>query len=222
MTPERWKRLNQVLSRRQPDLTVLMDNVHKPHNLSAVLRSCDAVGVFSAHAVWPNPRVRPSMGISSGSGKWVPVQTHDSVRAAADHLHAEGFQIIAANLSADAVDFREVDYTRPTAVLLGAELTGVSDEARSVADHDIIIPMVGMVESLNVSVAAATVLYEAQRQRVGHGLYDQSRIPADDYARILFEWGHPKVAKYCQERGLPYPAVDEDGEISGPLPQSAD
>jgi tRNA (guanosine-2'-O-)-methyltransferase len=215
MTPERFHRLRAVLDRRQPDLTVLMDNVHKVHNFSAIVRSCDAVGAFEAHAVWPHRELIARHGTASGANKWVRIHTHECMADAVAELKGRGMRIYAAHLSAQAVDFRSVDYTRPTAILLGAELEGVSREAQELADGHIIIPMLGMVESLNVSVAAATVLYEAQRQRMAAGMYDRPRLDGELYRHTLFEWAHPRIAGYCRRHGLPYPELDEDGEIIG-------
>jgi tRNA (guanosine-2'-O-)-methyltransferase len=217
VTPRRWHRLRAVLDRRQPDLTVLLDNVHKPHNFSAILRTCDAVGVLTAHAVWPDARLQPNRGVASGSGKWVDIRVHPSVTAAVRHLRDAGFQILAAEPAASAVDFRRPDYTRPTAILLGAELYGLSARSLDLADRLVTIPMSGMVQSLNVSVAAAVLLFEAQRQRHAAGLYGHSRLSVSEHARLLFEWGHPNVARYCRQRGIPYPEVDDDGTIVGPL-----
>ena len=214
MTAERIQRLRHVLGRRQPDLTVLLDNVHKPHNLSAILRSCDAVGVLRVHAVWPNPRVRPSNAVAGGSGKWVPVRTHGRIEDAIETLRGQGFEVLAAHLSERAVDFREVDYTRPVCLLMGAELFGVSNRAAELADRHVVIPMQGMVESLNVSVAAATVLFEAQRQRLQAGFYDRPRLEPEVYERMLFEWAQPKVADYCRRKGLAYPSLDVDGDAA--------
>lgn len=222
MTPERHRRLRRVLDRRQPDLTVLMDNVHKEHNFAAVLRTCDAVGVLEAHGVWPNPRYQPARGVSAGSGKWVRVHTHPDLGDAITHLQQNGFRVLAATLSPRAVDFRSADYTRPTAVLVGAELTGVSEAGRALADAHIAIPMAGFVESLNVSVATAVVLYEAQRQRAAAGLYDRPRLDPDTYRRLLFEWGYPKLARRCREQGRPYPALGPEGALAEPPPAQAD
>lgn len=216
MTPQRYHRLVSVLDRRQPDLTVLMDNVHKDHNFSAVLRTCDAVGVFAAHGVWPNPRYRPSPGISAGAGKWVTVHTHPTLEEAMTALRGQGFRILAATLSARAVDYRGVDYTRPTAILVGAEKFGVSPPGLAGADGHIAIPMHGFVESLNVSVATALVLFEAQGQRLRAGLYDRPRLDPETRRRTLFEWGYPLVARACRERGLPYPELDAEGGLVDP------
>lgn len=192
-----------------------MDNVHKPHNLSAVLRTCDATGVLEAHAVWPRERLRPSKGVAGGSAKWVPVRTFPDVVGAIDTLQGRGYQVLAAHLSERARDFREVDFTRPSCILLGSELFGPSETALEKADEHIIIPMQGMVESLNVSVAAATILFEAQRQRLAAGLYATPRIDRATYDRLLFEWAQPRIAAYCKERGMNYPALDDDGDVIG-------
>ena len=215
MTPQRYRRVRQVLDRRQPDLTVLMDNVHKPHNFSAVLRSCDAVGVYEAHAVWSEPGLAPLHHTSGGSARWVRVAAHTNTSHAAAHLREHNFTIYAAHLSSSACDYRDCDYTAPSAILLGAELTGVSPGALELADQHITIPMTGMVESLNVSVAAAIILFEAQRQRLRAGLYDSSRLAQPLYQQTLFEWLHPSVAAFCKRRGLDYPVLDEAGEIVG-------
>ncbi len=218
MTPKRYAKLRSVLDRRQPDLTVLLDNVHKPHNFSAIVRSCDAVGAFEAHAVWPDPKLKPNHMSSGGTGKWVRVRVHPDLDTAVSVLRENGLQIVAAHPDEDALDFRQVDYTRPSAILLGAELDGVSDAGLRHADVRVAVPMAGMVESLNVSVAAAILLFEAQRQREAAGLYDHSRLDAEIYTRTLFEWCHPQVAAHCRRNNRPYPALDENGDILRPSP----
>ena len=214
MTRHRYLRAREVLDRRQPDLTVLLDNVHKPHNFSAILRTCDAVGVFEAHAVWPSARLRPHQGRAAGTDRWVYVRTHPGVQTAIAHLKASGHAIVAAHPTPGATDFRAIDYTRPTALLLGAELLGVSEEALALADATVLIPLAGMVPSLNVSVAAAVLLYEAQRQRAAAGLYDAPRLDPRLRHETLVEWLQPDVADYCRRMGLPFPAVEEDGTIA--------
>jgi len=212
MTAERLARFRATLDRRQPDLRVLLDGVHKPHNVSAILRTCDAVGVHQAHAVWPGERLAVHRQTSAGAGQWVRMRTHAAVGEAVASLQAEGLQVYAAHLSDQAVDFRSVDYTRPCAVLMGAELWGVSAAGAAAADAHVTIPMAGLVASLNVSVAAAVILFEAQRQRAAAGLYDRPRLDPETYHRTLFEWLHPRLAEHLRARGKPYPAVDEDGD----------
>ena len=216
VTPERIARLRRVLDRRQPDLTVVTDLVHKPRNLSAILRNCDAVGVMRVHAVLGKAEYRAFRGTAMGSHQWVDVRRESSIETALAPLRESGYQVVAAHLDAGAVDYREVDYCGPTAVLMGAERRGVSAPALALADHRISIPMVGMVASYNVSVAAGIILAEAmgQRQRAGH--YSRLRLDPATYQRLLFEWGHPAVKDFCRREGLRYPALDADGEIENP------
>jgi tRNA (guanosine-2'-O-)-methyltransferase len=123
---------------------------------------------------------------------------------------------VAAHLTSEAVDYREVDYTLPTALILGAERAGVSAEGQLAADVAITVPMVGMVESFNVSVAAGIILAEAQRQRQLAGLYDEVRIAPQEYQRLFFEWGHPAVRDFCHRENLAYPPLNDEGEIDNP------
>ncbi|ROR32315.1 tRNA (guanosine(18)-2'-O)-methyltransferase TrmH [Inmirania thermothiophila] len=212
-TERRLARIREVLARRQPDLTVVMDNVHKPHNLAAIARTCDAVGVLEVHAICREGPVSLSRKVAMGTHKWVPVRSHRSVAEAYAALRGAGFAILAADLSADARDYREVDYTRPTAIVVGAELDGISEEASRGADGRIVIPLHGMAASLNVSVATAVILYEALRQREAAGLYDAPRLDPALHQRLLVEWAYPQVAAWCRRTGRPYPALDEAGRL---------
>lgn len=214
MTPERLEKLDQVLFHRQPDLTILAENLHKPRNFSAVVRTCDAVGIHEVNVIPGEFHPRRHWHTSSGTEKWMGVRTHESMEAAATHLKSQGFRLVAAHLSEQARDFRDVDYTMPTALLLGTELFGVSEQTLEFVDQQISIPMRGMSQSLNVSVAAAIVLYEAQRQRQLAGMYDHSRMDIATRNRLRFEWLHPVVADFCQQRNLDYPALDESGDIA--------
>lgn len=219
MTPERFAKILRVLSLRQPTLSVLMDEVNKPHNFSAILRTCDAVGVLEAHAVPPQTGASgnghlPTFNATSGSAeKWVAVKTHQNTLSAVRSLQAQGMQVLATHLSQRSVDYRELDYTRPTCLLLGAEKWGVSDEAAGAADANIIVPMFGMVQSLNVSVAAATILFEAQRQRLAAGMYAERQLSDAEFERLNFEWAYPDLAPLYRERSEAYPALSEDGEL---------
>lgn len=222
MTPQRFARIRAVLAARQPDLTVVMENVHKPHNLAAIARTCDAVGVGTVHAVAPGGSA-PALGrhASSGSARWVETHTHADLAGALLAVRRQDMQVITVDVVPDARDFRDVDYTQPVALLVGAELDGLSAAARAAADVSVRIPMAGMVESLNVSVATALVLFEAQRQRHAAGMYQQSRLDDAARARMLFEWAHPEVAAWCRRQGRAYPALSEDGDIVEPLTENA-
>jgi len=193
---------------------VLMDRVHKSHNFSAILRNCDAAGVLEAHVVIPEGGdLDLHHGTSAGTKKWVRVAYHREVEAAVAHLKEGGFTVLAAHPSTEAVDYREVDYTRPTAITMGAELHGVSEEALRLADQLVTIPMLGMVHSLNVSVATSLLLFEAVRQREAAGMYAVTRLPQKQFEGLLFEWAYPTLARSRREQGRPYPALGPDGEI---------
>jgi len=201
-----------VLDRRQPDLTVLMERVHKPHNLSAILRSCDAVGVLEAHAVPAPGGLELPAASSAGSSKWLPIRRHPDVAAAVAALRSLSFHVVAAHPEGTR-DYRDVDFTRPTALLMGTELHGLSTEGLALADERVMVPMMGMVPSLNVSVATALLLFEAFRQREAAGLYAARRLDPERYQRLLFEWGYPQLAHRLREEGRPYPPLARDGSI---------
>ncbi len=213
MTPARYARLRAILDRRQPDLTVLMDGLRKPHNVSAVIRTCDAVGVAEVHGVSDAPSFKIRRSSAGGTGRYVAMRVHATTGEAIAHLHAAGFRVLAAHLTPEARDFRSVDYTLPTAILLGTEKDGVGAETATRVDGSIAIPILGAVESLNVSVAAAVILYEAQRQRAAAGLYDQPRLDQAVCQKLLFEWGYRRLAETCRRKGLPYPGIGPEGEI---------
>ena len=213
MTPERFARIRTRLTRRQPDLTVLAENTHKSHNIAAILRTADAVGLHAIHAVSETGEIRHHHRVSGGSRKWVQMILHESTGDAIAALKLEGYHLLAAHVGPSARDYRKIDYTRKTALVLGSELDGVSDAAKAAVDGFVAVPMEGMGRSLNVSVAAAIILYEARRQREAAGMYDQSRLPADEFERVLFEWAHPDMALRCRERHLPYPAMNDDGDL---------
>jgi tRNA (guanosine-2'-O-)-methyltransferase len=212
MSIERYQRIRKLLASRQPSLTVCMEEVHKPHNVSAVVRSCDAVGVHRVHAVW-DKKTKLRKGTAMGSQNWVYTDVHSSIEDAVSQLKQQNMQVLVTHLSEDAIDFRDIDYTLPTAIILGQEKDGATQRAIELADKNIVIPMVGMVQSLNVSVAAALVLYEAQRQRQLAGMYDQQQLSEEECQRMLFEGGFPNFKDMCERKNIPYPHINENGEI---------
>jgi len=205
------------------DLTVLVEHVEKPHNLSAILRSCDAVGVLEAHAVSLSGRPRTFNSTAQGSQRWVPLRDHADIETAVRHLKDQGFRLYGTNLGVDARDYRDCDFTGPCAFVLGAEKWGLSETATALMDQAVFIPMRGMVQSLNVSVATATLLFEALRQRQAAGLAPSNGegIPSERYDSLLFEWAYPQVAAWCREQGRSYPPLSEEGEIREELPRTA-
>ena len=173
------------------------------------------MGIHRAHAISPKALVCRQVKTSGSASKWVGVDIHSNISDAIEHLKGQDFEVWAADLHPAAIDYRQVDYTRRVAVVLGAERDGITAEARSQLDRFVTIPMQGLVHSLNVSVAGALILFEAQRQRQAAGLYDQVQLSPDTIHTTLVEWLHPRVASYCRSRGLAYPALNEEGEIEG-------
>lgn len=212
MSETRYKKIREVLSKRQQDLTLLLEEVHKPHNVSAIIRSADAVGIHKIHAVWAEDEPMRK-GTAMGSQIWVETQSHSNLPDAAACLKEQNMQIVVTHLDDSSIDFREIDYTRPTAILLGQEKDGATAEAIALADQCIAIPMLGMVQSLNVSVAAALILYEAQRQRENAGMYERAHLPESEAQDVLFTGGFPVLSKECQRRHLPYPHINDNGCI---------
>ena len=222
LLPRRFERLKAVLDHRMADLTVLLEHVEKPHNLSAILRSCDAVGALEAHAVSLQGRPRTFNSTAQGSQKWVALNDHPNIETAIGTLKQQGFRVFGTHLGVDARDYRDCDFTGPTAFVLGAEKWGLSDRARDLMDEALFIPMRGMVQSLNVSVATATLLFEALRQRQAAGLAPShgEGLEPDHYRQLLFEWSYPDVARWCREQGRDYPELNAEGELTEELPRT--
>ncbi len=216
MTPERFKKIQQVLSQRQLDLTVVLDHVHKHRNHAAILRTCDAVGIQQMHVVVKEQDHRPFRGTAMGSQSWVDVAKYDSLSDALGVVRDQGMQLLVANKSDRALAYTDIDYCRPTALVMGAEKKGVSDAALEMADKEVYVPMLGMVESYNVSVAAAIILNEARQQR-SDSVYAQKWGLSDaQWQHYVFRWGYSRLADFCDLRGIPYPEIDSRGDIVDP------
>jgi tRNA (guanosine-2'-O-)-methyltransferase len=188
-TERRLNRLEEVLRRRQPDLTVVMENIHDPHNVSAILRSCDAAGVMAVQLIYTDMEF-PDIGKKSSASakKWVERRRFKNVKECYDKLHEEGYAIYATHLAEKAMPQYAIDMTQKVAIVVGNEHDGVSAEAAKLADGIVQIPMLGMIQSLNVSVATAVILFEAVRQRITAGQYDKPKISETDLAKLLKVW----------------------------------
>ena len=222
LLPRRFERLKSVLNKRISNLTVLIENVEKPHNLSAIIRSCDAVGVLEAYAIFNKEKFLTFNSIAQGSQKWVQINQYKATSEAIKVLKNKGFKLYGTNLSPKSTDYRKCNFKGPTAFVLGAEKWGISEEASILMDEHIHIPMRGMVESLNVSVAASALLFEAIRQRQVANLIPESGegMNKDTYKKKIFEWAYPEVANWCKSEGRKYPEINEKGEIIDDLPRT--
>ena len=196
MRPEREAKFRRVVSRRQGNLTIVLENVHDPHNVAAVLRSCDSVGVYEIF-VLNTERDRDlgkfKMGkrSSMGTRKWIDVNVYDDVEACFAHVRQRHEFIYATYLGENARSLYELDLTQPVALLFGNEHDGISEETLRHTDGNFIIPQMGMAESLNISVACAVSLYEAYRQRKAKGFYeDNPTLSTTEQQKLLTDYFH--------------------------------
>ena len=214
--PRRFERIKNVLNCRMKNLTVLVEAVNKPHNLSAILRTCDAAGVFEANFISEKDKVKTFNSTAQGSQKWVKLNNHETTISAVSELKKKGFKLYGTTLNERSTDYRNFDYSENTCFVLGAEKWGLSDQLISKVDESIFIPMSGMVQSLNVSVAASILLFEAIRQRERKSLLPLKGegLSAEEYEKTLFEWSYPELASICRKSGNKYPKINQYGEIN--------
>ncbi|MES2764234.1 MAG: RNA methyltransferase [Bacteroidota bacterium] len=189
-TPERTEKLLNILKKRQPTLTIVLENVHDPHNVSAVIRSCDAVGVLEVCLVYHSGQKFPQLGEKSSASarKWVEQRHFTSVEECFKTLKSEGKKIFTTHMASDAVSLYDMNLTKPVALVFGNEHSGVSQDALKLADGNFLIPQVGVIQSLNISVACAVTLYEAYRQRAEAGMYDDIQFEESAFKIKAEEW----------------------------------
>ena len=189
ITPERLERIHHVLALRQKDVTLVMDNIWDPHNVSAILRSCDAFGLHRVHLYYTVEKW-PELGKKSSASakKWVERVRHDDPAEMLDGFAARGVQVIRTGFSETARPLYDFDFTRPTAVILSNEHRGASQELVDAVPDELYIPMQGMVQSLNVSVAAAVILYEMFSQRRRAGLLGAPAFSPAELEALALEW----------------------------------
>lgn len=191
MTPERRERLLSVLNKRQAGLTVVLENVQDPHNISAVMRTCDAVGIQEIYVLNNKIPKHKKWGAksSSSAAKWLTIHQFSDVEECVAALRQKYDKIFTTHLATDAVSLYDIDFTGSVALVFGNEHSGLSDEIRALADGNFIIPQVGIIQSLNISVACAVSIYEAQRQRKLAGHYDRKNLPDEQFNTLLDQWG---------------------------------
>jgi tRNA (guanosine-2'-O-)-methyltransferase len=191
MTPERRARIKHVLDRRQPDFTVVMENVHDPHNIAAVMRTCDAVGIQEIYVLNTVISRHEKFGkkSSASAAGWLTIHQFDNTEACFAALRNKGYKTFATHLGEKAHSLYELKLTEPVALVFGNEHAGVTEEALALCDGNFIIPQMGMVQSLNISVACAVSLYEGLRQRQETGFYNTARMPEAQRSELEQLWG---------------------------------
>ena len=191
MTPERRERLLSVLHKRQAGITVVLENVEDPHNISAVMRTCDAVGIQDIYVLTTKIPRHKKWGAksSSSAAKWLTVHAYTDAQEMIAVLRKQYDKIYTTHLASDSVSLYDIDFTGSVALIFGNEHSGVSGELRAMADGNFIIPQVGIIRSLNISVACAVSIYEAMRQRYAAGHYNEPNLPEARRTALLEEWG---------------------------------
>ncbi|MBI3038176.1 RNA methyltransferase [bacterium] len=207
-TQNRLYRVLQALHRRQFDLVLALDRVHDPHNLSAVIRTADATGV--SQVIWEpdegkSKKLNPE--VSLGTERWVNLKQVPNLLEALNEYRGRKFKLAATDLNSSAIDFRAVNWTQPWVLIMGNEHSGCREEILRFVDEKIKLPMVGLVQSLNISVATAVFLYEIQRQRETAGLYKRV-LPLEEIERLYLAWNLASDGFNIQElltpwKGLP-------------------
>ena len=191
MTSERREKLLNVLHKRQTNLTVVLENVFDPHNVSAVMRTCDSVGIqdlYILNNIIPLPK-KWGFRSSSTANKWLTIHEFTDPQECMKALRKTYKKILTTHLGSDSVGLYDIDFTGSIALIFGNERQGVSEEIRALSDGNFVIPQVGIIRSLNISVACAVTIYEAYRQKNLAGHYHQQSLPADTIATLYSEWG---------------------------------
>lgn len=191
MTPERTHKLLEVLKKRQQNLAIVMENVNDPHNIAAVMRTCDAVGVQEIYILNTKIPGHKKFGArsSSSAAKWLTVRHFNNSTECFAELRKNYQKIYTTHLSSDAVNLYDINFTESIALIFGNEHSGVSEEIRKMADGNFIIPQMGIIQSLNISVACAVSLYEAYRQKSLAGQYNQQSLAPETMESLMQQWG---------------------------------
>jgi len=188
-TKERIKKVKRVLSLRQPDLRVVLEEVTNTHNASAVVRTCDAAGILYVDIISQNCAPLPlNEAISTRAEKWIQLNYYSSASECFASLRKKGVKIVATHLGEETLPYTELDYTQSLAIVFGNESGGISEEALNLTDYRIKIPLIGMVQSLNLSVSVGIILYEALRQRREKGYFQKKGLSPEEFEKYFGEW----------------------------------
>tara|TARA_Y100000590_G_C15487080_1_gene926231 strand:- start:71 stop:673 length:603 start_codon:yes stop_codon:yes gene_type:complete len=188
VTKQRKHRIQSTLNNRQPDLTVILEEIHDDHNVNAILRSAEAVGVVEVYFKYKDEFPNLGYKASASSYKWLEYHKYSNATQLASQLQKKGFKIYSTVIDDSSTSIYEIDWTEPSAIIMGNENKGVSNELKEISDKTIYIPMRGMVESLNVSVASAVTLYEASRQRMNNNQYPNKKINSNWLENKYNDW----------------------------------
>ena len=188
-TEARLKKITKVLNNKQSNLSIVLENIHDPHNVSAILRTCDAVGILNVNLLYTKesfPLINQKS--SASANKWINIDKYDNIQKLKNNILTSNNNIYATSMDEKSTSIFDVDWTKPSIIVMGNENRGISNELIAVCKKQIFIPMAGMVQSLNVSVATAVILYEALRQRNLNKMYPNKDLPQKWLKKQLNEW----------------------------------
>ena len=202
----RRERIDRVVGARLVGLTTVIENLHDPHNGAAVLRSAEAFGLQNVHVVEAAERFRFSTEVSQGCEKWIDLHRHATFDEARSCLREQGFVLYAAVPGA-AVTLDALDFSRPAAIVVGNERDGLTAQAMSACDVQFTIPMEGMTQSLNLSVASAVILSHAvQKRRAALAGASDMDLASGEALRARFYGASVRGAEAILERAFGHPA----------------
>lgn len=188
-TEKRLQKIAAAASARQFSLSIVLENIHDPHNVSAILRTCEAVGIPKVNLLYTKEKFPKLSRVSSASAtKWIETEKFDSIDNCFDSVKKNGYKIYSSFLDPGAVSLYDLDLTEKIAIVLGNENRGVSEETKKRSDGIFYIPMKGMIQSLNVSVATGVILFEALRQRELKGMYNQPELSKVELEELIDKW----------------------------------
>lgn len=165
LTPERLATIDRVVKGRTYNAVLVLEDIYDRGNASAVFRSAEAMGYGQVHMIELGEKVKESQRTTAGADKWLEIKRWKSTHACVEELKAQGKQIIVTHLDSTSVPIDAIDFSKPTALVLGNEKTGVSPEMIKAADHRVILPMKGFVQSFNISVAGALSCWHMMKDR---------------------------------------------------------
>lgn len=201
LTENRQNKFKQTIGNRQTDLTVVLENVHDPHNIGAVMRSCDAVGINEIYVLNTTKMTKKEVlrfgKSASGAMRWVDLLYFEDVEECLSKVKEKYKRILGTHLGEDSKNLYDLILSEPIALLFGNEHDGISNEALSHCNGNFIIPQFGMVQSLNISVACAVTLFEALRQRKAASMYEKGFDESNNFHSGKYnEWYQNQLNKW--------------------------
>lgn len=186
VTQNKREKINQIIKNRTRYLTIVLENVSQSHNASAILRTCDILGIQDIHVVESSRTFTADNEIAKGASKWIDVHHYENIKECAAQLKKNGYILVATTPHERGHTLPELPITRKIALMFGTESVGLSQEALALADEFVTIPMYGFTESFNISVSVAICLYDLMSKIRAADI--QWRLSPQDQAAVQRAW----------------------------------